>query len=116
MTLYDYRWRKVRIWWNERIIDGCQLSFKENAVQGVTWKGEGSWKRAVALSALHADFMASSGVSVPVSVFGDVFNSATLERKRKMMTIPITIAFGLVMRKPVAFVVFEGKPQFPLPL
>ena len=46
-------------WWRTRLAAGCQLTHLHNYRLGYDYRGLYTWKHAVAITALHADFLDS---------------------------------------------------------
>jgi hypothetical protein len=106
---------QVRKWWNERIVDGCQLEFVDDTHVRSDWMGEGRWKTRVAVSALHRDFCRSKGIHVTQTAFSMAFTEAARAPDRTQKTVQYKTWNGVTGRKPVAFVRFGKAPLTPLP-
>jgi hypothetical protein len=49
----------IRMWWLSRLSAGCQLTDLAEYQIGYDYKGVKPWKKAVAVSALHTDYLLS---------------------------------------------------------
>ncbi len=63
----------VRVWWAERIVDGCQYKYLGETIEDIDWKGEERWKRLTTVHSLHCDFQNWARRPVPINEFGKAF-------------------------------------------
>lgn len=109
LTRKNLSWA-IRVWWNERIAEGCQLEFLEDSQEGIDWAGDDLWKKRVALHALLRDFNKSRSMDIEAILFGQAFNDATMETKRKQKYVVATLSNGREGLRLINCVVFGKKP------
>ena len=104
---------KIRDWWNERIIDGCQLEQLEGFLEGWDYEGPERWKSLIAIDALRMDFELWHGKEM--RYFKRYFPMATFETNFVRHYRPFTTDRGVVVRLPRVYIRFGKPPLTVLP-
>lgn len=114
MNTKDLVW-EIRKWWNDRIVDGCQLANADEATAGFDYVGKDRWKRRVSVDALRRDFMIERNMDVTVAAFGTAFRKATNQDDIIVRRFSLDAPRGKY-RRPITYVRFGKPPLTPLPL
>lgn len=101
----------VTEWWTQRRAAGCQLEHLDQFVKGWDYKGDGPWFKHVAVAALHADFVMSTGEVMMTTNFSKQFRTVASALAFKTISARLSRYDGsLYTKRSRTFVEFGPKP------
>lgn len=109
---------EIRAWWNERIVDGKQLEFIGDYLEGQDYRGKGDWKRYISVWALKADYERSRGIEVSPSQWCKAFPRASgMDAKGDAYLRRVRMEIdGMKSIRHIRFYRFEKRPLTVMPL